>query len=48
MVFRLKNEYDEEELDKMNEDEKRENLINILEDETMVIRLSDSVLVTAF
>ena len=46
--YLLKNEYDEEELDKMNEDEKRENLINILEDETMVIRLSDSVLVAAF
>ena len=37
-----------EELDGMEEDEKRENLINLLEDVTMVIRLSDSVLVAAF
>ena len=46
--YLLKNEYDEEEINAMNEDEKRENLINLLEDETTVIRLSDSVLVAAF
>lgn len=46
--YLLKNEYDKEELDGMEEDEKRENLINLLEDVTMVIRLSDSVLVAAF
>lgn len=46
--YLLENKYDKEELDGMDEDGKRENLINILEDETMVIRLSDSVLVEAF
>lgn len=46
--YLLKHEYDEEEMNEMNEDEKRDNLINILEDETTVIRLSDSVLVAAF
>ena len=46
--YLLKNKYDEEEMNEMNEDEKRETLINLLEDETTVIRLSDSVLVEAF
>ena len=45
--YLLKFQYDKEELDGMDEDEKRENLINLLEDETTVIRLSDSVLVAA-
>ena len=46
--YLLENEYDEEELEEMSEDEKRENLIILLEDKTTVIQLSDSVLVATF